>query len=155
MPSLCNAKFASDKLIGRQRARHIFFHAIDAPADSIPNGTVDQTIAVYKPGGAAAAMTDFRAAVAACPKENLSTGGTSLHRFLTPYALGDDAILVERTWSNPPNFPVQTPDLLAVVRIGDVITILWSTGWEGIEADAEVTRLYSGLAVKAIQQWRS
>lgn len=154
LPSLCKATYASDREIGQQRNRHIIFHGLDATAETIPTGTVDQTIAVYRPGGATAAIANFRSAVTACPTEKLDTGGTVTHRLLSPYAVGDEALLIEQTWTNPPDFPETTKNLLSIARTGEAVTFLWVTGWEGIDADPEVTSDYTARAVAAINEWR-
>jgi hypothetical protein len=132
------------------------FFGLNASADSIPDGTVEQTIAAYNPGDAAQVMTRFRTAVTACPTEKLAdTGATVTYKALPAYAVGDEAVLIERTWTNPPDFPGKTISLLAVVRIGSAVTFLTVDGWEGSDADADVTRDYATLAVAAIQKWRS
>ena len=155
LPSLCKATYASDLEIGQQRHRHIYFHEVNATADSIPLGTIDQTIAVYRPGASTAAIANFRSAAAACPTEKLSTCATVTYRFLSPYAVGNEALLIERTWTNPPDFPATIKDLLSIVRTGDAVTILWATGWEGVDADPEVTSDYTARAVAAIDKWRT
>jgi hypothetical protein len=154
LPSLCKAKYAGDTEIGQQRSRHVYFHEVNAAADGIPEGTVDQTIAVYRRGGASAAIAGFRSAAAACPTEKLDTGGTATYRLLSPDTVGDEALLIEQAWTNPPDFPGPTKSLLSIVRTGDAVTILWVTGWEGIDADPEVTRDYTARAVAAITAWR-
>jgi hypothetical protein len=156
MPKLCGARRPSDAQIGKQRNRHIVFHGVNVPDGYIPDGTVSQTISVYRPGGAVAAMAELRAAVAACPSEKLSAETTVTYKILPPYALGDDALLVEQTWSTTsPEFPSTPKSLLAAVRIGDAVTTLWVTGWEGIDADPAVAGDYSRLAAQALQNWRS
>lgn len=155
LPSLCNAKYPSDKEIGKQRTRRVYFHSVDARAESIPSGTAEQTIAVYRSGGAAAAIADFRAAVTACPAEKLDTGATATYRFLAPSPVGNEALLIEQAWKNPPDYPDTVHSLLSIARTGDVVTILWVAGWEGIDADSGVTSDYTARAVAAIDKWRA
>jgi hypothetical protein len=159
MPSLCGAALPSDAQIGRQRGREILFYDVNAAQDAIPLGTIQHTIAVYRPGGAAAAMTDWRAAVAACPSERLDTGATVTYRLATPKDQGDDAILIEAVWHAAPadagQFPSPVTSLVSIVRVGDVVTILYAVGWEGIDADRSVTLDYTDRAVLAIETWRT
>lgn len=154
IPTLCHADYASDALIGRQRTRHYIYHHPDTPEGNVPDGTVDQTIAVYRPGGAAAAMDEFRSAVAACPSD---ADGRVTYTVLTPYAVGDDAIVLEQKHFTK---GVSGADLVltaytAIVRVGDVVTILFNVGWEEIDAESEATRVYAERAVTAIEKWRS
>jgi hypothetical protein len=160
IPKPCGASHPSDAQIGRQRGRHLTYWGVNTPADYIPDGTVDQTITVYRPGGAEAAMAEFRAAVQSCPTQKLSSGATQTWQ-MSPLDRGDDAILIETTWKRSPNAssdpPVPPPSLkfyAAVVRIGDVVTVLYATGWEDIDADLAVTRDYAKRAEVAIRQWR-
>jgi hypothetical protein len=157
-PSLCGAMYPSDARIGRERSRHIFYSSVNAPPDYVPLGTVDQTISVYEPGGAEAAMSEIRAAVIACPSEKADNGGTAKYRLLTPKDTGDDVILIEETWTPPPSdsppYPSVTKQLYYFVRIGDVLTELFVTGWEDIDADRSVGDDYTNRAVRAIERWR-
>jgi hypothetical protein len=159
MPSLCDVAYPSDDRVGRQRSRHIIFYRIGAGPTNIPDGTVDQTIAVYEPGGAEAFMGEIRAAVAACSSDRLDGGGTVKYRLLTPKDVGDDAILVEQAWTPPPPsgsppYPSASKALISVVRVSDVVTILYAMGWEDIDADRSVTEDYTDRAIRAIEKWR-
>lgn len=158
MPALCDANFPSDAKIGRQRSRHLTFFEVNAAPDTIPLGTVDHTIAVYQNGGATVAMAELRNAVAACPTDAQEDGVTLKYALLTPKNQGDDALLVQETWTPPADgtAPEAGPSkgLISIVRVGEVLTILKVYGWEGIDADAAVTQSYTDLAVQAVKKWR-
>ena len=102
-------------------------------------------------------MDEYRSAVAACPSKTDGHGGRVTYTVLAPYAVGDDAIVLEQTHFTE---GISGADLvltsyMAIVRIGEVVTILFNTGWEEIDADPEVTRDYTERAVRAIEKWRS
>jgi hypothetical protein len=158
MPALCDADFASDAKIGRQRTRHIVFFEVNASPDTIPDGTVDHTIAVYQPGAAAVAMAEIRNAVAACPTDDQEDGVALKYELLAPKNQGDDVLLIQETWTPPADgtAPDAGPSkgLISIVRVGDVLTVLKVYGWEGIDADRAVTQAYTDLAVRTITKWR-
>lgn len=155
VPAFCKSASPLMKPV-RVRHRTVVFYGLKASPESIPDGTVEQTIATYNGGDAAEVLNRFRAAVAACPTDKLAdTGATVTYKVLPAYAVGDEAVLIERTWTNPPDFPGKTISLYVVVRIGSAVTLLTVDGWEGLDADADVSREYAGLAAAAIQKWRS
>lgn len=43
--------------------------------------------------------------------------------------------------------------LIRVVRIGDVVTVLWEIGWEGTSSDRANVDDYSRRAVRAVADW--
>ena len=157
MPKLCGARYPSDARIGAMRDRDgLMYFGLTAAADSIPDGTVHQTIAVYQPGGAAAYVSELRDAVNACPSEHLDDGATRTNGYLTAFpAFGDESFAVQSTWTNPPEFPGKVTAYLAVIRVGDVVTTLYFVGWEDFSADVDVTAGYTKLAVTAVQAWRA
>jgi hypothetical protein len=125
------------------------------------SGTVSQTITVYEAGGAVAAMAQLRAAVSACPTDTeRSPSSTHSHRLAPATARGDDSLLLETTFDYPagpteqPPYPARLTFMLSVVRLGDVVTMLNVSGWEGLDADPVIAERYTELAVTAINAWR-
>lgn len=160
LPAFCGAGSPAMKPV-QSRNRTLLYFGLNASADTIPDGTVQQTVAAYDAGDAGHVMDRFRAAVVSCPSEKLDTGATVTYKTLAAYAVGDESVVIERTWHRPPGtsdepmVPPQQVSLLAVVRVDNTVTYLTVEGWETIDADAGVTRDYTALAVDAIQKWRN
>ena len=150
---LCGARYASDSQRADRRGRQVLYFHPGAGAGSVPAATVDHTISLYRAGAGPAALQQIRAAVQACPHDRRD-GSVVDYRLLTPPSLGSEALLIEETW-NPQAGTEFSPvtSLAAVVRIGDVITVLRFIGWEGLNASPQVCDEYTGYAVTAIQAW--
>jgi hypothetical protein len=160
LPSFCGAASPIMKPV-QARNRHLIYTGVNAPVENIPDGTVGQTIATYNGAGAGQVLARFRTAVANCPTEKLDSGATVDYKELPPYAVGDESVVIQRTWHRPhgsedqPMMPLQQVELLAVVRIQNTVTYLVVDGWETIDADSDVTRDYTKLAADAVQNWRN
>jgi hypothetical protein len=152
--SLCKAHYPSDGLIGQRRGRTLMYYAPGSTSDNVPDGTVAQTITVYRPNGATAAMRELRSALTACPRDTTDNGSTLSYRLPIPKHYGDDTILIEETWNgaaestNPP-----VSSLFYVVRISNVITILQLVGWEGLNAAPATADEFTTRAVEAVHTW--
>jgi len=130
------------------------YYAPGSTSDNIPDGTVAQTITVYRSNGATDAMRELRNALTACPRDSIDNGATLSYRLPAPKHYGDDAVIIEETWNGGPgstNPPVSS--LFYVVRVKNVITILQLVGWEGANAAPATTEEFTTRAIGALQTW--
>jgi hypothetical protein len=153
LPPFCDDAFAEDATVSVRRSVYSIYRDPDASADSVPHGTVHQTVTGYRDGGAEAFMDRLRAAAADCA--TYRHDGTEV-RFdvLDPPAAGDEAVLLGRTW--PATEPEYTPGIahVAVVRVGDVVSVLYVRGWETADSEIEYVNRFVEWAVGAIEAWR-
>ena len=158
LPSLCGTTYVSSSLVRARRTKDMVYWAAKNPSpDAVPDGTYRQTITTYRPGGGSAFMDELRDAVAACPRET-HDGLTSRNRLIDATARGDEALLIEVTTPTRDNEgnPTGGQDirLISVVRIGDVVMVLYETGWErGWSADRTVVDRFTATAVLRVQAW--
>jgi hypothetical protein len=156
LPSLCGAKYASRSSLQARRTKNITYWATTRKPNEIPDGTFRQTITTYRPGGGASFMTELRRAVGACPRETVN-GATHRNRLVSGTSRGDDSVVVEVTYParDPEGQPTgqQEVRLVSVVRIGDVVMVLYETGWESSSADRAVVDRFTATAVSRLRAW--
>ncbi|MDQ7910613.1 hypothetical protein RB614_39575 [Phytohabitans sp. ZYX-F-186] len=153
VPALCDARFASDRDVDLRRSRRVTYWNAPNREGYVPDGTFRQTISVYEAGRASRFLDELRAAVADCP-----TDGDRRHRLVSATERGDESLAFEVRY---PTLDVegrstggQDVRLVSVVRIGDVVTILYETGWEaGWSAEPAVVDGFTGKAVDRIRSW--
>ena len=153
LPGFCDDAFAEDDDATVRRSVYSIYQVPGTPADHVPHGTVHQTITGYRDGGAAAFMDRLRAAAADC--DTYRQDGTEVtFEVLDPPDDGDEAVLLERTW--PATEPEYAPGVahVAVVRVGDVVTVLYVRGWETADSELEYVNRFVEWAVSAIEDWR-
>lgn len=158
LPELCAAAYPADQSLLARRTRHLIFKLPSSPADPtyVPDGSFDHTITSYPHGVAATWMAELRAAVRECPTQTIS-GFTYRQRLLAGTRYGDDSMLIE---VSTPNRDVNgNPTggneirLVSVVRVGNVVTVLYEQGWEGTSSDPDLVADYTRRAVAAIAAW--
>jgi len=158
LPPLCGARYASRSSLQARRTRNIIYQA--APMKQgvipVPDGVFDQTITTYRPGGGASFMTELRRAVGGCPQETIN-GWTQRYRLISGTSRGDDSLLIERTYParDPEGRPTgrQEVHFVAVVRIGDVVMVLYEHVWEHGSADRAVVDRFTATAVSRLRAW--
>jgi hypothetical protein len=153
LPGFCDDAFAEDDDTTVRRSVYSIYQAPGTPSDHVPHGTVHQTITGYRDGGAAAFMDRLRTAAADC--DTYRQDGTEVtFRILEPPDDGDEAVLLERTW--PATEPEYAPGVahVAVVRVGDVVTVLYVRGWETADSELEYVNRFVEWSVGAIEGWR-
>jgi hypothetical protein len=161
LPPLCDARFASGAAVtlgGQMMAR---YHPRRTEG-YIPDDVLYQTIAVYRPGGAARFMRELRDAVAACPVNTPKVVHCNPYREDARYRLlrapghGDEAILGRITFAemsnDGPTGRTATQWFLAV-RIGDAVTVLANTGYEYGHMSADAFREVGAKAVPRFTGW--
>jgi hypothetical protein len=158
LPELCAATYPADQSLLARRTRHLIYKLPGSPADPtyVPDGSFDHTITSYPNGVAATWMAELRAAVRDCPTQTIS-GFTYRQRLLAGTRYGDDSMLIE---VSTPNRDVNgNPTggneirLVSVVRVGNVVTVLYEQGWEGTSSDRAMVDDYTRRAVAAIVAW--
>jgi hypothetical protein len=155
LSDFCGARYPSDGDIGRRRTRTVTYFPPDAVEGNVPDAQVYHTVTVYQPGRAAAAMAEVRAAVTACPTtKELDTGATVSYRLVPTSNRGDEILMVERTWRNPPDFPGPVIERTVVMRYGDVVSVVVLQGWEGLNLPLSLAESFADQAERTIRAWR-
>ncbi|MCP2326933.1 hypothetical protein HDA40_005440 [Hamadaea flava] len=159
LPPLCKARYASDAVRQVRQTRTMRYYNPGTPLDNTPDGTIQQTISSYTSEGGARLVAEIKAAVEACPQETLE-GYTYTNRLLTGPKHGDESLLFERA------YPTRDIDgkltggkdirLIAVVRVGNVVTVLYETGWEmGWSAEPASMERLTAKAEQRMRAWLS
>ncbi|BCB91278.1 hypothetical protein [Phytohabitans suffuscus] len=153
LPPLCDATFASDRDVDLERSRRATYWKAPGREGYVPDGTFRQTIRVYGAGAASRFLGEVRAAVADCPAD-----GNDRYRPVSAPRRGDESLMFELRYPtrSVEGDPTGGDDvrLVSVVRIGDVVTILYETGWEdGWSAEPDVVNAFTGKAVDRIRSW--
>ncbi|MFE9189505.1 hypothetical protein ACFYL6_07855 [Micromonospora sp. NPDC007208] len=157
LPTLCGTRLSSDSAMVQRRGRYLAYKLAETPAGHVPDGSYRHTITIYRAGRADDALRELRQAVRGCPDQRLPDDSrTWRQRLLTPGAYGDESVLFEMRAPMPDGMGEPGTDevrLVRVVRIGDVVTVLWEQGWEHTAAVRSQVDADSRRAVAAIENW--
>jgi hypothetical protein len=107
-----------------------------------PRGTVTDTVTVYRGDGARQFMAELRDNVRQCPQND--PWENRVRSFDGP---GDDAVLVERSWSRSSRYEI-------AVRIGDAVALVKSEGYEMVAADRAESEDFARTAAERLADWR-
>jgi hypothetical protein len=151
-PRFCGKRYTTDSAVGVRRARTIYYYSPEAQEGYIPSGTVSHTITVYRSGGAARALSEWRAAVVACPTETDGPNSYT-HEVVTAPKRGDGSLLIKITGTNS-QIPIGFAAYVSVVRLGDVVSVLYATGWEGATVERAEIDSFTLQAVRRVTAWR-
>jgi hypothetical protein len=134
----------------RWRHLRVRIGAGDSVADRVsappPADYVHETVARYRPGGAARYLAEMRDAVQRCPGgwKTVKTG-----------VAGDESVPLSK--AEPIDLPGVTgthTQLAAIVRVGDTVIVYFAHGWEAANADrARLDRLVPA-AVNRVRAWK-
>jgi hypothetical protein len=158
LPELCAATYPADRSLLTRRTRHLIYKLPSSPADPsyVPDGSFDHTITSYPNGVAATWMAELRTAVENCRTQTIS-GFTYRQRLVAGTRYGDESMLIE---VSTPNRDVNgNPTggdeirLVSVVRVGNVVTVLYEQGWEGTSSDRALVDDFTRRAVSAVRAW--
>ncbi|SNT64081.1 hypothetical protein SAMN05421812_11695 [Asanoa hainanensis] len=150
VPVFCTNTFTTDSSVTARRGRQSFHLGPGDPQDYVPRGAVSQTISAYRPGGAERAMDRLRDELADCESYTVDSITYTLET-LNPPEYGDETIHVVR--HSETEYGKDAGQYL-FIRVGDIVTVVHDTIWEGGEADLDDVRLFGRLAVEAIEDWR-
>lgn len=146
LPSFCGAGFTDT--VGVRRVLRAQVRPAGTPRTDAPAGVVRQAVTVHRAGGAERFMADLRAAVGGCPAEDSLQVA---YRLIDPVGVGDDAIRIEERYTRGTAVFTQQ---ISVVRVGDAVTVLWTSGYENESAvDATVVAL-TRAAHDNLANWR-
>jgi hypothetical protein len=152
LPELCGATYRSDAKVQVRRTRHVTYWTAPKP-EYVPDGTFDETITAYKAGGAKDFMAQLRKAVGDCAKD-----GDDRYKIVPAPKHGDDSFVFEKRY--PATDAVGNPTggdevrLVSVVRVGDVVMVLYERGWEaGWTADPDVVETFTVKAMSRLSKW--
>lgn len=157
LPPLCGAAFPSDTLKLARQTRNMRYYKAGTPAGNTPDGTVRQTITTYTADGGTTFLAEVKAAVEKCPQEKISQT-VYANKLLTATPHGDETLLIERTYptvdvNDKPTGGTEVR-LIAVVRIGNVVTVLYETGWErGWSAEPATMETLTAKAEQRLRAW--
>ncbi|MFI5930331.1 hypothetical protein ACIA3K_30740 [Micromonospora sp. NPDC051543] len=157
LPTLCDARYASESAVVQRRARSIAYKRPETPAGNVPDGSYRHSITIYRPGRADDALRELRQAVRACPEQKSPDDARVWRqRLLDPGTYGDESVLFELRapyptgMGDPGAYEVR---LVRAVRVDDVVTVLWEQGWEYSAAERAQVDADSRRAVAAIENW--
>ncbi|MEV0718429.1 hypothetical protein [Asanoa sp. NPDC050611] len=157
LTGFCTDPLADDDSVTARRSQQTTHQGPDAPAGSVPRGTVKQMVMAYRPGGASAAMDRVRAESLDCAEFTVGSTTYGLEMLKPPPAYGDEVVHVAVHWQaryNPDGDPFPHTDQVLVIRVGDIVTVVRDNVWEGGQAKQADVRLFGELAVAAIERWR-
>ncbi|NUT34863.1 MAG: hypothetical protein HOV79_17540 [Hamadaea sp.] len=156
LPPFCGASYPSSSQRRVAETRYMRYYT-KPPTGQTPDGTIRQTIATFTGDGGTRFVAEIKAAAKGCPEEKISRT-VYKNKLLTPQPHGDETLLIERT------YPVLDVDdkptggtevrLIAVVRIGNVVTVLYETGWErGWSAEPATMQALTIAAEQRLRAW--
>ncbi len=161
MPAFCaKAKFPSEKQVGVSASELTVFRGPDTPAENVPDDTVYHTVTVFRSDGAQNYLSELRQAVQSCPTGKIGDLEAQFDS-LGSLGLGDESILIDRSYASrggdgePMNNGSRTSLFLAVVRVGDSVTVLDSTGYENFGASRSQIEALARMATDRLKDWRS
>jgi hypothetical protein len=151
MPSWCQPTARDDTAVVEARLGRMFDMYRPGSPTTL-QGELEQIIVVYRPGRAVDAMRQLRDDLAACQLRT-PTATTGVDRFeVIASSLADESLVVKRTWVDPGR-PPRNASYYAIVRVGDVVTVLVNTTYHGEDADLALTDETTPRAVAAIRAW--
>jgi hypothetical protein len=154
LPPFCQDAFAADDKVTARRSVYSAYQSPGTPVEYTPLATMHQTITAYRDGGAEEFMDRLRAIAANC--HTFDQGDVEVtFEVLDPPPAGDDAIYLLRTWpATGETNPSPSQARIVVIRVGDVVTVLFDRGWENADSDPVYVARLIPLAVGAIEDWR-
>ena len=161
LPPLCDARFASAEAVTVGGHIMATYHPRRAEG-YIPDDVLHQTIAVYRPGGAARFMAELRRAVTDCPVNTHHGSHCNSYRDDARYRLlrapghGDEAILARITFpqlSNDGPTGATATEWFLAVRVGDAVTVLTNTGYEFGHMKPDAFREIGARAAQRFTAW--
>ncbi|MEV6377358.1 hypothetical protein [Micromonospora musae] len=155
LPDFCGSDL--DGRVVQTRSRVLTYHLTpNQPEATVPYGIYRNSITIHRSGRADDWMADLRQAVRECPEQETAPGRFDRYRLLPGGDLGDEAVLVEvrePAWEAGEPAEGEVLRLIRVIRVGDVVTVLWEMGWEGTSSDRAQVDDYSRRAERAISNW--
>jgi hypothetical protein len=150
LPALCGTRFSSDDQITARRT-------LRAPYRGARTGVVRQTITVYAPGGAQTFMAELRTAVAGCATEPERAGDYLVtHRAVSAVDAGDEAIRIEEQFQRAgAAASAPTTQAISVVRVGDVVTVVWTGGYADDSVVTADVDAMTRAAQRHLREWRT
>jgi hypothetical protein len=157
LPVLCRSDLADGYRVGVRRTKSALFRNEATPPDSVVDGSLQHTVTVHRGDGAEEFMSALRAAVNACPEDTVE-GTRYRYRLADGGRVGDDSILMERQYEQPESVESTTlvwrTALVSAVRVGDAVTVVDATGWEGTDVTAERMVDLTDAAYRRLDDWR-
>jgi hypothetical protein len=157
IPQLCGTKLPSDDLIGVRATAVLSFRAPGVPDEYTPNGTVHDTVTVYRGAGARDFLRDLRDAVRTCPVDTVE-GREYRYRSRGPVGQGDESLLIEESTAGygDDGEPSGTTRYayLAAVRTGDTVAFVEVDGWESASAERDDAVTFARAAGRRAGDWR-
>ncbi|MEV4658427.1 hypothetical protein [Micromonospora sp. NPDC049301] len=158
LPVLCAASYPSESAVVQRRGRYLAYKRSETPKGYVPDGSYRHTITIYRTGRADDALRELRQAVRDCPEQKLPDDGgrTWRQRLLGSGRYGDESVLFEMRAPYPEGRGDPGADevrLVRLMRVGDVVTVLWEQGWESTSAERAQVDADSRRAVAAIEDW--
>lgn len=155
LPQPCSSgEFDSDSAIEARRSAGLYVDHY--PATGPYPSQLDQTITRYAGDGARRYLADLRSAIDRCP--SIRRNGTIYrHRIVASGFAGDESLLITRTFltryiEEQPLY--EATYYVAVVRVGDTVTVLYDQGWESAPSPRAELETLADRAALRLNQWR-
>ncbi len=157
LPELCGDNLPGEDAVGVRGTSVLTFRAPGVPDGYTPNGTVHDTVTVYRRSGARDFLRQLREAVRACPVDTVG-GREFRYRARGPVGSGDESLLIEQTTAGygDAGEPSGTTRYayLAAVRTGDTVAFVEVEGWESVSAERDDAVTFARAAGRRAAQWR-
>lgn len=158
LPKLCANEFGTGgRGVTASAAMTVTYKKAGEPDTNVPQGMIHQTIFTFDGDGATDYLRRLGEAVRGCPSFDQDGNKVTVESKTVP-GVGDDALLVTRTWAaTNPNGERAGGDAtsqIAVARVDTVVTVLDDQGWEGTSGNPTILDRTLRDGVRAIDAWQ-
>ncbi|MEU8255229.1 hypothetical protein AB0C06_13315 [Micromonospora inaquosa] len=159
LPGLCGAAIGNAQVVHRRTRLLIYKLPQNPGGEHVPDGSYMHSITIYRAGHADDVLKELRQAVRDCPEQGWPGASSvrSRQRLLPDSGFGNESVLFEMRSAgqdvNGDPTGVEDVRLIRVIRVGDVVTVLWEQGWENTSSQRAQVDADSRRAVAAIRRW--
>ncbi|MET8282715.1 hypothetical protein [Micromonospora sp. NPDC005174] len=158
LPKLCANEFGTGgRQVTASAAMTVTYKKAGEPDSNTPQGMIHQTIFTFDGDGATDYLRRVGDAVRACPSFD-QQGSTVTVESKAVTGVGDDALLVTRTWSatsmNGERSGGAGSSQIAVARVDGVVTVFDDQGWEGSSGNPTILDRTMRDGVHAVDAWQ-
>ncbi|TNH25992.1 hypothetical protein FHG89_22070 [Micromonospora orduensis] len=158
LPKLCGNEFGTGgRQVTASAAMTVTYKKSGEPDTNVPQGMIHQTIFTFDGDGAVAYLQRLRDAVRACPSYDQGGNPVAVKSRALP-GVGDDALLVSRTWAetslNGERTGGDASSQIAVARVDGVVTVFDDQGWEGSSGNPDILDRTVRDGVRTIDAWQ-
>ncbi|WP_157743266.1 hypothetical protein [Micromonospora coriariae] len=158
LPTMCGNEFGTGgRQVTASASMTVTYKTPGEPDSSVPQGMIHQTIFTFDGDGASDYMRRLRGSVQACPSYKEAGNPVDVEGRAVP-AVGDEALLVTRTWAetslNGERTGSTASSQIAVARVDRTVTVLNDQGWEGTSGNPAILDRVVRDSVRTIDAWQ-